>query len=340
MKKEDVVTHLSNSRIEVRPRLYPQVPKKRDRATNATRLRIAGENASLLAGYLYEALFGGEAAKPNQRELGQSNDLNSDRFQPDHILTTPAGTTYTEIKLTSGQSAQPFCCSGQFFHYYHALLNALKTGEEIPQVNYAFSRYGPSHGSLKLGRETNTGLGRVLSKQINNLTVVPLNLAIFLMMHSRFEEPDQISARPHSVQRGYWRPSGKDITTVHTCSPAEAIKEIRKRGGKQRMWDISPRELLLNELRIERYDSPENLYIIGEGGRPYRVKPFPITVYRNADPQKWAERARKRFTRFANALGGDPTADHYAPEPPRPEREYDPDETRGDTSFNIAEFTK
>lgn len=327
MVKREVVTKFRNGRIHIFAPLKPQQPKERDHSNATTRIQIAGENSSLFAGFGYQAIFGGRAVLPEEKYPDEANGAGTDseHFRPDHVLDTPDGPIFTELKMISTSAAQPWCYNGQFFHYYHAMLDASDSGERAPQVQYAFCRYGPRK-SLKLGRLTEGDLVRVLSKQIRGLTILPSNLLAFLFLHTPFQEVDQSSARTGNI-RGYWRPLGKDITALHRAHSISELNAITKKKGYYSMGCLTERDLNLDDLVIERFESPPKLYATATG-RLYTVAPFTVTRYVNQDPARWARKAKRHFKKISDALGGDPTP---------PKREYNLDE-EGDVSFDPATF--
>jgi hypothetical protein len=315
-----VVSCSAKGKIEIKPDFLPQVKVDKNHLANKRKLRIAGENASFFAGYIYEAIFKGVAVRPNEKYPDEEGMeiISSPHFRPDHVLSTPQGTIATEIKMTSLRSSQPFCSNSQFFHYYRYFLDCFRSGEEAPSVNYAFFKYGAKE-PLKIGKFTNIELVQTLSKEIRNLTVVPLNLAIFLFSRSRLEEPDQTNWRV--VSRGYWRPRGLDITDLHKCAPLESVEKINRRSNSLFSESVSSKELLLEDLVAERFHSPEKMYVLG-GKKAFKISQFPITVYRNRDERAWAEAAYKNFARFSDFLGGDPNEYLYPEQlPEEPEED-------------------
>jgi len=192
--------------------------------------------------------------------------------------------------------------------YSQALLGHLDEGEETPEFRYAFYLYGGRRPE-GLTKVSSYNLVRLFSKQLTSLLVVPQNLAMFLFMATDDVRMDQSNHSPGAGNVIYWKPWGKDLSTLRKHSPDEAIEKIELRATRK--MNVSPFTLLprkdldLDNLQARTFDSPANLQF-ASGGRVYNITPFPITVYENADQRAWLERFKSDHESYYEAMGLDP----------------------------------
>lgn len=316
-----------NGSVHISPALYQTKTRPRNQDEAVTKANLVGRNISLLAGYIHQALFQGRAVTPNRRQLYVNGDLKTNgTFRPDHQQVTLGSTVHTEIKAFAGRNTRAHCGGRQFWQYSHALLKSLDGGEEDPEFKYALYRYGAWNPEFKITRMRNPEFVQVMSKQFRDAVIYPSNLGILLFLATSAEVRDQSNHSPGSSEVLYWRVQGTHRSMLMSGSPKESIEKImahvRKTRGVDPFEDITPKDLMLDDLVVERYTPTQRLYFDVKG-RTYRIAPPAITLFRNKSPGKWARRLRRDFARYEETFGGDTSG----------MREYDPN-ADGDTSFD------
>ncbi len=277
----------------ISPHLLRQLKIKKEEDVTKRSI-ISRKNTSIFYSYLYKELFGGKIAKINALKKYKLLNDQTIIFSPDIIKNTKQGREYTEIKVTSHRSASPLCATLQFSNYAYFLLKRIEKKDQNPNINYAIFRYGKRENS-HLDALTNGRLIQRLSQSTRDLLILPLNLLILLLNTSFRDNKNQESSQ-FEGNRDYWRPGGKDISSLH--KDITSINHLLERLVIESHNETLREYLDLDQIYAEKYMAPNNL-VCRNYGIYYDILPFTITYYKNKDT-KWLKNFEKYHPKILN----------------------------------------
>jgi hypothetical protein len=270
------------------PQYLPQL-RTEDKPSNSTdvllyvlrRARIAKKNTAHYFCKVYQALEGGTVLPIESRNFEEAEDGSRRQFSPDLTHHRKKGVGYTECKASSTRSAQFKCGMLQLRNYLEKLCGRIRAGDELPRVDYGFSRYGDWQvGDLQ--RLENGDLTDKLAGCGRDLLIAPSNLAIFMLMNSPQKTMDQTTSLSTIDEANYWVLSSGVLNYFHK-SPQTAVADLSRAQGAT----THGLELFLDELKVRQYESPV-LYT----PQGTRLKTFGITKF------TMPERADKAWLKY------------------------------------------
>ena len=196
----------------LRPRLIKRPAVKDAESANNSDV-IYKKNTSRIFTQIYQAIHGGEVPLNGENGFKMSG-AGSRRFSPDIIGLDHFGRHFTEVKAISRRIYDPSCRVNQLEAYCFSLLESISEGDELPSVDYAFFRYG-HRNHLGWRNLNNSQLSRRISENVNNLTIVPLNLLFFLSLFLPPQDRYQTSSTSGVDPQKFFRIKGSMLRRVH-----------------------------------------------------------------------------------------------------------------------------
>jgi len=251
---------------------------------------------------LWHHLYGGEFVANRRSDVYDHLEGRRRGFSPDIRKKTSLGTIVEEVKASSRRGTMFHCSEHQVGNYADFLLRSVVGGDELPEVNYVFIKYGERKDSNRLYKLTLPALSERMAGMRKEVIVIPLNLLFFISLFSKHETRKQISSGSSWNSQDYFYPSGtllsflsqeenavQSLTEVYN-SYKGVFRYIRSRNEirRSRFMDyleegeglkrLDPfEELFLEGLKVERTESRKTsaFYL----GKTYEIEPFPVTKY-------------------------------------------------------------
>ena len=319
--------------VLIRPK-YHTLPDKKDRMSAfelAEYVNLRGNIKSKNVGIYYKALYDSLRTTPlwrgrrlkirNPEEYGMvDNGLSEFQFNPDCLSLFETGPVYGEVKASGFQNAKFWCSPVQFLRYWQLLEDRIREfGDDIPNLNYGFFRYGffipgipgvraydcKLHECEKSGKKINGEkhlcdnrcLTTNLINKTHDLTIIPINLLIAIFMSEKFQKQgrmNQLSSQFSWDHQDYSWVKGKLCTSLHGARNVKQVSSIRGLLGNS----ILPKtyEVLgLDRLRIVR-ESVSGIFCLPHGisGFPYKIRDFPVVRIEMSekDEREWIKNFR------------------------------------------------
>ena len=250
----------------MRPRLKRQIKADSIETANQ-RSMIFKRNLSGFFVHLYKSIYGGKILIDpwGNGFLTQAGDYN---FRPDIERIEDGEIVFTEIKATSGRNLKIGLNVKQTSNNLCEFLVRSDEKGVRTMIDYGFFKYGQKN-SVGFQKLNNSKLVKNLAESRNRLTIVPINLLLYLIYFASVEERNQTSSL-------FGRDSQKyHILNRNLLGPLENpeinLRDIG-RGYKPKILEA----LCLGDIGVEHLISPpiKVNYI-----RESIVQPFPISSY-------------------------------------------------------------
>jgi hypothetical protein len=264
---------------------------------------IGKHNISNYFTQLYGFLYEGKVRDGKRQEIDIVLNDGVRNFHPDLICFNKNGKTFVEIKAASVKNGEFYCPVRQLENYCYSLIKGVKDKKGIVGVDYAFFKYGDSHRLKHLTTKGNAHLVDVLTEHNKYVTVLPLNLVLFLVPLARYQEMDQTTSSFHWDSQNYIKIPGGLIRKMHNDKKfLEELKEQFKSSGVLGRDNVG--DFFLDDLKFERKRC-EGLPV-----EYYNIKfmdPFFISKYYfpNGKYQKWLGYFYQNHERILTGLGLD-----------------------------------
>lgn len=260
---------------------------------------LAGKNLSHAYTHILQGVVGGRVLPMYENSL-ETNIGRADIAQRRYLRRNGKrkyAERWVESKISSTRNNQWLCSTLQFARFCEHLLKDLdlisRYGRDVSKtgVSYAFSRYSRRKDE-PLSELTNRQLVEKACRDLKDILIVPVNVAMVMFEACRRDRKDQRSSQSDIDYVDYWRVRGKHLNMFARGLPGlddlfrERNTYLLNQGQNYRFFrrisaddlgldDLTFGQTEINGIGVGVYDGKERV-------TGYEVRPFIVSEFRNS----------------------------------------------------------